>query len=229
MLTFAVTHYNRFGMLLEAVAVPLEHPRVAEVVILDDASTDGSWEKLRAHFAGHPKVRLCRNDRNEDCYAAKAAAVASARHDWVVLFDSDNIPTEEYLDRIPRKRRLDTAYLPVFAMPEFDYREFAGLTVTRETVAKHLNRPMFLTALNTANHVVSRDAYLDVWDPGARPVTADSILMNARWLASGRSLCFVPGMMYHHRIHPGSHFVKNHTATLEKYKLDIEDQLRRMR
>lgn len=229
-LSVAFTHYNRRDLLLEAFAGVVDDPRVDEIVVADDCSTDGSYEELQVILSASSKFRLFRNPRNVDCYRNKAAAVGYSRNPWVALWDCDNRFTSAYLDALEAVGELDpgTAYLPVFAEPDFDYREFSGLTVTRENVQQYVDQPMFLTALNTANYVVPRAAYLEVHNPNVDPVTADSIYVNLRWLLSGRALHFVTGMHYVHRIHPGSHFQLNHTPQLEAYKMKIEDQLRRL-
>lgn len=233
MLSLAVTHFERPDLLREAITRVEGDFRLEEILIVDDCSQDGSWDELVASYWALPRFKLHRNERNLDCYANKRRAVELATQPWVLLFDSDNVLGPEYLDALGTvlgwAMDPQTAYLPTFAMPEFDYREFAGLRVTRETVAGLMDRPMFATALNTANYVVNRRSYLEVWDPAVDPRTADSIYMNWRWLESGRALRFVEGMEYFHRIHPGSHFMTKHNAASERFKADVEDRLRRMR
>lgn len=232
MLTFALTHYERYEMLVEAVSEVLDDPRIDEIVISDDCSLDGSWEKLLQHFliAGG-RVNLFRNSRNIDCYANKRAAVARATYPWVVLFDSDNILPTSYLDALDAVRPLDdhTAYLPVFAEPEFDYTAFAGQRIDRHNVAEFVDVGNFTTALNTANYVVNRAEYIRAWDDMADPRTSDSLYMNYRWLLAGNTLEFVPGMTYKHRMHDGSHFVKNYTPRDATLARDIIRNLRGLR
>lgn len=217
MITLALTHYNRFDLLCEAIALVENDRRISEIVISDDASDDGSWEQLLDKFSGDSRVKLFRNGMNLDCYGNKAAAVRHATREWVILFDSDNVLWMKYLDALswlhPWKR--ERAYLPVFAAPEFDYRKFSGITVTRHNVSEYMDDDTFKTALNTANFFFHRDEYLRVWDANAQPYTADSIYQNFRWLAGGNELYFVPGMEYFHRLHDGSHFVLNDHKTGE--------------
>lgn len=229
--SIALTHHNRFDMLREAVAAVEADPRVEEVVISDDASDDGSWERIVAEYYALPKYRLFRNARNLDCYANKAKAVERCEGDWVVLFDSDNVMGRDYLDALEQAQPwLDrTAYLPTFARPEFDYRKFEGTRVDRRNVAPWVADDTFRTALNTANYLVRRDEYLRAWDPDTDPVTADSIYMNLRWLEQGNSLYFVPGLAYEHRIHPGSHFMTRHNRRHEEFKASVERRLRELR
>lgn len=211
----AVTHYNRFALTLQCLPQVLEDPRVVEIVISDDASTDGSYEALRSHFQDKAKVRIFRNEKNLDCYGNKAAAVRRAFQDWVVLFDSDNVLYRAYVDILFALPEWDpnTVYCPVFAQPHFDYRAFAGVTVDRTNLQKYLYQPSFQTALNTANYFFYRQTYLDVWDANAVPHTADSIYMAYLLLAAGKRLAFVPGLQYFHRVHDESHYKLNHHKT----------------
>lgn len=236
LITLALTTYNRFEFLVEAIAHVKDHPNIGEIVISDDASTDGSLLRLRKHFLAadsphyHPKVKIFTNERNLDCYANKAKAVEHATCPWVILFDSDNVMPLAYLklllNQYPWQRCC--AYLPVYAEPHFDYRAFSGLVVNRTNVAEHLDRKNFTTALNTANYFFHRDEYLRVWDKSVDPHTADSIYMNYRWLAAGNSLVFVPNLTYSHRVHPQSHYKLNHKKTGGFAKM-VEDKLRQLR
>lgn len=233
MITLALTNYNRFGLLLEAIEQVRHHELISEIVISDDASTDGSYQCLVDHFVTRfkqKKVKLFRNEKNLDCYANKAKAVERATCDWVILFDSDNVMPLGYLDALVRMQpwKENCAYLPTFAQPHFDYRAFEGLVVDRRKVAGHCHRKNFLTALNTANHFFRRDKYLEVWDDKVDPVTSDSIYMNYRWLAAGYSLVFVKGLHYFHRVHPQSHFKLNNKRT-GNFAKQVEDKIRSMK
>lgn len=217
MITLAMTTFQRYSLVLEALEKVLHDPRISEVVLVDDHSEDGSFESLQKEFANERKVYVWQNERNVDCYANKAHAVELATNPWVLLFDSDNVMDVSYLDALWRVQPWDrkVAYLPTFAQPEFDYREFAGLTVERSNVADFMGNDTFKTALNTANHFFWGEEYLRCFDRSVDPHTSDSIYMNFKWLEAGNKLYFVPGMEYFHRIHDGSHFVLNDHKTGE--------------
>jgi len=225
-ITLALTHFNRFEFLLEALGQVLSDPRISEIVISDDCSTDGSYERLVPHFAGG-KVRTHQNLYNQDCYKNKRIAVELSPPGWVLLFDSDNVLSPAYLDELFRIDPWDpqTAYCPTFAEPHFDYRTLAGLRVTAGNVAQHVSRPSFLTALNTANYFFQRDEYLRVWDGSLNPHTADSLFQNYNWLKGGNALYFVPGLRYGHRVHDKSHYKLEHKKTGNLAK-EIEHKLR---
>lgn len=231
MITLALTHFNRAPLLLESLQYVIHDPRISEVVISDDASTDGSWQVLVDRFANIAKVQLFRNEERLDCYANKRMAVQRSSCKWVILFDSDNVIYRSYLDRlweVKDRWHEDVAYLPDFAKPNFDYRAFSGVQVTRKNVAKMMGLPHFATMLNTANYFFNRESYLDVWDVTVNPHTADSIFQNYNWLYAGKELAVVRGLEYFHRVHENSHYKQNVHKTGSFAKL-VESNLKELR
>lgn len=234
-ISLAIPTYNRFDLLLECFAQVLDDPRIGEIVISDDASNDGSWEKIRSIFGGqlkYLKVVYRRNEKNLDCYRNKMEAVKACSNDWVILFDDDNVITPAYLDALFRWQtdtwEKYTAYLPEFAFPNFNYNAFAGETFDHQNVFQHMGRKSFTTMLNTANYFFHRDTWLACWDPNVNPHTADSIYQNYRWLAAGNSLYVVPGLQYFHRVHDGSHYKRENHKT-GNFAQQIENKLKALR
>ena len=60
-----------------------------EVILVDDGSTDGTWNKLAAIAARHPHLRLIRFRRNFGQTAAMSAGFHAARGDVVITLDAD--------------------------------------------------------------------------------------------------------------------------------------------
>ena len=214
-ISLAITHYNRFDMVVESFAQVIDDSRIAEIVISDDCSKDGSLEKLKKFFLPWKKVHVRSNRVNMDCYRNKREAVLHCSLDWVLLLDSDNILSKDYLDKLYNIPQWDSSvfYCPVMAAPHFDYTKFAGLEVSKRNVSKYLRTPMFECALNTANYFFHREGYLKVWDGNINPHTSDTIYQTKNWLGYGGKLFFVPGMGYKHRVHPGSHYKQNKHKT----------------
>jgi len=60
-----------------------------EIVIVDDGSTDGTWQHLRELAAADPRLRLIRLSRSFGHQVAMTAGLDAARGDAVVLMDGD--------------------------------------------------------------------------------------------------------------------------------------------
>lgn len=222
--------YKRTDLLFEAIQQVMNDDRIGEFVIVDDASPAHIYAELEGFFKGNPKVNLSRNERNYDCHRNKMEAVAKASNEYVILFDSDNILTTQYIDTIYAQQWSPERILqPSFAMPHFDFREYSSLLVHKTNVAKYVHKSNFTTMLNAQNFFVNRDMYLDVWNDKVDPVTSDSIYFNYCWLEKGNSIYVTPGLEYEHRIHDGSHYQQNNKRTPQGFHNDILTKLKKLR
>jgi len=225
-ITLAIPTYNRFEMCRDLVESIVHDPRIDEIIISDDASTDGSFDGLSKLEDMYEKVYAFRNGANVDCYRNKRMAVSHAANEWLILFDDDNELDSTYIDAIEREWPWDndTVYCPEFAKPHFDFRAFAGQTIHRSNVAEMIKKhgDTLLTAFNAANYFVNRDGYLRVWDGSVNPHTADSIFQIYNWLNKGNKVKFVRGMQYLHRVHAGSHYKTNNHKTGNFYDEVVE-------
>jgi succinoglycan biosynthesis protein ExoO len=61
-----------------------------EVIVVDDASSDGTPEVVNALIASDTRVRLIRLAQNGGPGAARNAAFAAARGDWIAVLDADD-------------------------------------------------------------------------------------------------------------------------------------------
>jgi dolichol-phosphate hexosyltransferase len=89
-LTIAVPVYNErervAAAMKELLSTPM--PVETEVIVVDDGSSDGTWEEL-AHIGLPEHVRVIRHERNRGKGAALRTAIEAATGDVFVPFDAD--------------------------------------------------------------------------------------------------------------------------------------------
>ena len=228
-LSICIPTFNRVDMTIESFLDVMSDERIESIVVVDDASDLDAFNELKSICDFLPKVSLFRNLTNQNCYANKMIAASYAKSDYIILLDSDNIIQTDYLDAIfEQDWNEDTILAPVFARTMFDYRAFSGLLIDKENVVQYIDKPMFQTALNTANYFIHKESYLHTFDPNFNPVTADSIYINYLWLKNKGKIKFVEGMEYEHKIHNGSHYINNVHRTPNGLNEEIVQKIRNL-
>src|SRR5690242_8670065 len=92
LLSIVVPVYNEAGIVDELVRrlhSALADSGQYELVIVDDASSDGSWERLVELAASDPRLRLLRLSRNFGHQVALTAGLDAARGEAIVTMDGD--------------------------------------------------------------------------------------------------------------------------------------------
>jgi glycosyltransferase involved in cell wall biosynthesis len=232
-LSLCITNHNRDRMLIESFHQVLKDDRVSEIIIVDDYSEDRFYNKVKDLTKGMDKVKLFRNRKNLGCYKNKREAIAQAQNEFVIIFDSDNVMTTGYIDKIFEQEWDKDVILAPDYVHSFDYRHFSGHTISKATVSNYTRQPRFDCLINTMNYFVHRDNYLKVWDGSIEPWTADTIYQNFRWLESGRTIHVLKGLEYDHRIkhevrQEGSHYMQHNRKTGNLFNT-IMDKLKRMK
>ena len=80
--------YNEEKTIEQIVGLVLARPEVGELIIVDDASKDNSWEKL-LEIARNPKVKLFKQEVNCGKGAAIIRGFKEATMDYVIIQDAD--------------------------------------------------------------------------------------------------------------------------------------------
>lgn len=226
-ISLCITTWERFELTLNSFADIVYDDRVQEIVVVDDLSSMEIYNKLKMACGFCKKIKLYRNDKNLGCYLNKRQAVKMATNDYVVLFDSDNIFSKSYLDKIYEYQwEENTIFAPDFASPNFSYQEFGGVIVDKSNVAEYMPKPMFSTALNTCNLFVNRMEYLEVFDDSIDPIVCDSIYFAYCWLSSGNKIHILKNLSYQHLVHSESHYKKFVHTTPTDLLPTIENNLR---
>jgi glycosyltransferase involved in cell wall biosynthesis len=70
-------------------AAPLPEEMERELIVVDDRSTDGTWDILQRLAAANPQIRLFRHDVNRGKGAAVRTAIEKASGDFALIQDGD--------------------------------------------------------------------------------------------------------------------------------------------
>jgi glycosyltransferase involved in cell wall biosynthesis len=81
--------YNEAATVAEVIKVVLLQRPVQQLVVVDDASTDGTWEKLKSATNGDSRVTLVRHEQNQGKGAALRTGFARATASVVMIQDAD--------------------------------------------------------------------------------------------------------------------------------------------
>lgn len=221
-LSLCITTYNRFDLLKESYAQVIDDPRISEIIIVDDCSTEpGIKEKVNSLAGG--KVKVFHQVQNRGMSRNKADAISYASNEWCILFDSDNVIGKDYLDAVPEELTSDTIYCPSFAKPEFDFRFFERKTYNKTKAAREIKMDMFNVCLNCCNYLVHRDTYLQTYKYSYVHIASDTIWHAYNHLKAGGSFYIVNGMHYYHRVHKGSGFLQG-----VDHNMKMQNEVRKM-
>src|SRR5919106_3123971 len=97
----AIITYNRAAVLRQSLSALLYQTRpLDEIVVIDNASSDGTRELVSREF---PSVRLVRMPENTGAAGGFAAGLregVARTHDWVWVFNDDDVPEPDALERM---------------------------------------------------------------------------------------------------------------------------------
>ena len=98
--SIVIISYNTRDMTLACIRSVLAETKTPhEVIVLDNASTDGSAEAIAAAF---PEVQLICETQNHGFGPAHPIAVEKARSDWILLLNPDTVVLDGALDALIR-------------------------------------------------------------------------------------------------------------------------------
>lgn len=98
LVSIVVPNYNSEKFLKETIdSVLAQTYKNWELLIVDDCSTDGSLEIIRSYK--DPRIQLFQNETNCGAAYSRNVALQKAQGKWVAFLDSDDLWTEEKLER----------------------------------------------------------------------------------------------------------------------------------
>ncbi|MEL6322651.1 MAG: glycosyltransferase family 2 protein [Pseudomonadota bacterium] len=88
--TVIIAAYNAEAFIRRAIESALAQTCAPDVIIVDDASTDGTAAHVRELIAGVPQAKLIVQYKNQGPAAARNRAIAAAATEWVTPLDADD-------------------------------------------------------------------------------------------------------------------------------------------
>lgn len=145
LITIVIPVYNREVTLLRTLrSIESQSVAPAEVILVDNGSTDGSPELMRQWMAGRPNVRLLHEKKRGAC-AARNRGLEEVRTEFVEFFDSDDEMLPHHIADFENA---------IKANPDFDI-------YGRNIVTKRLDgscRTEYFTARNAMFHHIFRSS-----------------------------------------------------------------------
>jgi succinoglycan biosynthesis protein ExoU len=86
-----IAAYNVVGMIGQAIDSALQQPETAEVVVVDDASRDGTADAAEVIAGRDSRVRVIRNQQNSGPSKARNIAIAATRAPFIAILDGDDM------------------------------------------------------------------------------------------------------------------------------------------
>ena len=127
-----------------------------EMVIVDDCSTDGTFEVVRPLMEADPRIKYFSNSQNSGAAVSRNAALRQAKGRWIAFLDSDDLWLPEKLEQ-QLTFMVENRYC-------FSYHEYEEIDEQGKKMGIHVSGP---------RHVTKRGMYNFCW-PGCLTVMYDA-------------------------------------------------------
>jgi hypothetical protein len=220
MITLAITTYNRSDIVIDAFISVLNNDFINEIVIVDDSSQESFFEELNTKInqLENKKIKIYKNEYNLKPFLNKLEAIKKSTNDWIILLDSDNKITDEYIQIIKNlERDKDILYLPEILL-NFDnsiisdFHSLKDVVLNKKNIKEFLENNLITTILNVGNFFVNKNNYINTFENcnfDENLQTNDAIYFSFLWITNNLNIKIVDNLKYYHRQHNGSWYSNN--------------------
>ena len=181
-----------------------------EVIVVDDGSTDGTWERVLAHQEVDDRVRAIRSP-GAGGGQARDAGIELARGEYLAFADGDDlIPPRAYAQMLAAARRsradiVSGNYLKFFTTTTWDagagYNHAYAWPVDGSRIDNH---PQLVRHRAVWNRLIRRQHWLDAAFPFPGVPRSNDIVAMVSALLSAETLSVVSVPVYVYRDRPGT-------------------------
>lgn len=192
-----------------------------EIIFIEDCSTDRSLEILERYIREHPvtnkTVRIIKHDENKGVAYSREEGVKSAKGEWIIHCDADDIPDRDMYETLYSKALEKEADMVVCSYKQFgvgikeiNRHQGSGKIPTQEMLGRIAGSatPPLHGAL--WNKLIKRDLYSRVKFPENVSFCEDvAVLFQILIQNPSIHIEILPEMLYKYRIREGSLVKKN--------------------
>lgn len=190
---------------------------IDEIIICDENGNDAT--KINRDFPNHPKIRIHTNASKLGPFLNKMICCKMAKHEWIVLIDSDNFADYNYFSVSKQfiethNLKKNTILAPSWAKPNFNYSHLSNVCINKTNLKQYSKDQLGYTGLttfmNTGNYIINKYLINNINLENDRELimnssACDVILFNVLLLEQlDLHIYIVPNLVYNHVVHNGS-------------------------
>jgi len=124
--------YNRVNLVSETIESALKQTyRNIEIVIVDNCSTDGTWDLLKDYALKDDRIRIFQNEENIGPVRNWKRCIVEAKGDYSKILFSDDLISDNFIDEtlkiFDNKSAFVLASVNVFGRPNIDICKYLNL------------------------------------------------------------------------------------------------------
>lgn len=179
-----------------------------ELLCIDDASTDGTWDILQEYAKRDNRIRLLRQKQNQGISVSRNLAVQEARGEYLLMLDGDDLFASDMVEKAYKKAKDTGADMVLWDYVVFNKEEelegnikepSSLLNVTADDKVALLHRPAFMWVRLLRVEVVKR-----LGIQFAIGLTKQDIPIHWKLVTSIDKISILPERLSYYRQQPGS-------------------------